>query len=123
MLSQISNANHKFKESIDLPASKMKVEIARVLKEEGFIANYKVAQDRRQGTLRITLKYTPEKERVIQGVKRVSRPSLRVYHKSADIPSIQNGLGLAIVSTSKGLMTGQKARESKIGGEVLCYVW
>lgn len=123
MLVQIANANHKFKETIDMPASKLKVEIARVLKEEGFISNYKVVQEKRWGTLRVTLKYTGQKERVIQGVQRVSRPGLRIYRASSEIPSVRNGLGTAIVSTNKGVMTGQKAREEKTGGEVLCYVW
>jgi len=123
MITQIANANHKFKETVDLPSSKVRVEIARVLKEEGYISNFKVAPDRRQGTLRLTMKYASNKERIIQGVKRVSKPSLRVYMHSAEIPSVQNGLGTAIVSTSKGLMSGQKAKDQKLGGEVLCYIW
>lgn len=123
MLSQISNANHKFKESVDIPASKLKAEIARVLKEEGFISNYRVAQDKRTSTIRLTMKYTPQKERVIQGVKRVSRPGLRVYRQWTDIPSVQNGLGTAILSTSKGVLSSQRAKEKKLGGEILCYVW
>ncbi len=123
MLVSIVNANHKFKETVDVPVSKLKVEIARVLKEEGFISNYRVAQDKRQGTLRLTLKYTPAKERIIQGVKRVSKPGLRKYSKWNEIPSVRNGMGTAILSTSKGVLTGQKAKEKKLGGEVLCYVW
>lgn len=123
MLVSIQNANHKFKETVDLPVSKLKVEIARVLKEEGFISNYRVAQDKRQGTLRLTLKYTPAKERIIQGVKRISKPGLRVYKKWNEIPSVQNGLGTAILSTSKGILAGQRAKEKKLGGEVLCYIW
>lgn len=123
MISQISNANHKFKEAVDIPVSKLKVELARVLKEEGYISNFRVAPDKRQGTLRLTMKYTPKKERVIQGVKRVSRPSLRVYRKYTEMPIVQNGLGTAIVSTSKGIMTGQDAKSKKMGGEVLCFVW
>jgi small subunit ribosomal protein S8 len=123
MLAQIQNANHKFKETIDMPASKLKVEIARVLKEEGFIANYRLAQDKRQGTIRVTMKYSPQKERVIQGVKRVSRPGLRVYRKWDEVPTVLNGLGMAILSTSKGVMTSQKARERKLGGEILALVW
>lgn len=123
MLSQIQNANHKFKETVDIPASKLKAEIARVLKEEGFIGNYRVAQDKRLSTIRLTMKYTQQKERVLQGVKRVSKPGLRVYKKWTDIPSVQNGLGTAILSTSKGVMSSQKAKEKKLGGEVLCYVW
>jgi small subunit ribosomal protein S8 len=123
MLSSISNANHKFKETVDVPASKLKAEVARVLKEEGYIANYRLAQDKKQGTLKMTLRYTPQKERVIQGVKRVSRPGLRIYRQWDEIPTVQNGLGTAIISTSKGLLTGQKAKEKKLGGEVLCFIW
>lgn len=123
MLVSIVNANHKFKETVDVPVSKLKVEVARVLKEEGFISNYRVAQDKRQGTLRLTLKYTTAKERIIQGVKRISKPGLRVYSKWTEIPSVRNGMGTAILSTSKGILAGQKAKEKKLGGEVLCYVW
>lgn len=123
MLAQLSNANHKFKETIDVPTSKVKAEIARVLKEEGFISNFRVAQDKRASTIRVTMKYTPQKERVIQGVKRVSKPGLRVYRKWTEIPSVQNGLGIAIVSTSKGILASQRAKEKKLGGEVLCYIW
>ncbi|MCG3204246.1 MAG: 30S ribosomal protein S8 [Elusimicrobia bacterium] len=123
MLTQISNANHKFKETLDMPASKIKTEIARVLKEEGYISNYRVSQDKHVNTIRVTMKYSPQKERVIQGVKRVSSPGLRVYRKWTEIPSIQNGLGTVILSTSKGILSGQKAKEKKLGGEVLCYIW
>lgn len=123
MLTSIFNANHKFKETVDLPASKVKAEIARVLKEEGYISNYRVAQDKRMSTIRVTMKYSAAKERVIQGVKRISKPGLRVYRKWTEIPSVQNGLGTAIVSTSKGVLSGQKAKEKKLGGEVLCYIW
>ncbi|OVE77095.1 30S ribosomal protein S8 [bacterium F11] len=123
MLAQISNANHKFKESIEMPSSKLKIEIARVLKEDGYISHYRVVQDRKQGMLKINLKYTPQKERVIQGMERYSRPSLRVYHGWQDLPIVQNGLGVAVVSTSKGVMSGNKAKQSKQGGEVLCLVW
>ena len=123
MLAAISNANHKFKETVDLPASKLKVEIARVLKEEGYISNYRLATDKRQGTLRLNLKYTPQKERVIRGMKRVSKPGLRIYRAWDEIPSVQNGLGTAIISTSRGVLSGQRAKEKKVGGEVLCMVW
>ena len=123
MLTQISNANHKFKETLDIPASKIKADIVRVLKEEGYISNYRVAQDKHLSTIRVTMKYSSQKERVIQGVKRVSTPGLRVYRKWTEIPSVQNGLGTVIVSTSKGVLSGQKAKEKKLGGEVLCYVW
>jgi len=123
MLSSISNANHKFKETVDVPASKMKAEVARVLKEEGYIANFRLAPDKKQGTLKMTLRYSPQKERVIQGVKRVSKPGLRIYRQWDEIPVVQNGLGTAIVSTSKGILTGQKCKEKKLGGEVLCFIW
>lgn len=123
MLSQISNANHKFKETVDIPLSKLKVEIAKVLKEEGFISNYRVAPDKRQGTIRLTMKYSGQKDRVIRGVKRVSKPGLRIYRKWSEIPSVQNGIGTAILSTSRGVVSSQKAREKKIGGEILCYIW
>lgn len=123
MLVSLLNANHKFKETVDVPVSKLKVEIARVLKEEGYIGNYRVAQDKRQGTLRLTLKYTTQKERVIQGAKRISKPGLRVYTQWDEIPAVRNGLGTAILSTSKGILSGQRAKEKKIGGEILCYVW
>lgn len=123
MLNQIKNANHKFIENIEMPASKVKVEIAKVLKEEGYIGNYKLGQDQRQATLKISLKFSSQKERTINGVKRVSRPGLRVYKPYDEIPPIQNGLGTAILSTSKGVLSGQKAREKKVGGEVICYIW
>jgi small subunit ribosomal protein S8 len=99
------------------------VEIAKVLKDEGFIGNYKVGQDQRQSTLKIAMKFSPQKERVIQGIKRVSRPGLRVYKPYNEIPAIQNGLGTAIVSTSKGVLSTQKAREKKVGGEIIAYIW
>jgi small subunit ribosomal protein S8 len=123
MLVQLSNANHKFKETVDVPASKIKAEIIRVLKEEGFIGNFRVSQDKKVNTLRVSMKYSAQRERIIQGFKRVSKPGLRVYRKASEIPSIRNGLGTAIVSTSKGVMSAQKAKEKKLGGEVLCYVW
>lgn len=123
MLVQLANANHKFKETVDVPASKIKAEIIRVLKEEGFIGNYRVSQDKKTNTLRVSMKYSAQRERIIQGFQRVSKPGLRVYRKASEIPSIRNGLGTAIVSTSKGVMSAQKAKEKKLGGEVLCYVW
>lgn len=123
MLVSLKNANEKFKESVDIPASKMKVEMARVLKEEGFISSYKLLTEQHKGTLKINLKYSSQKERALQGMKRVSRPSLRVFKQHDDIPHVQNGMGIAILSTSQGLMSGHKAREKKVGGEVLCYVW
>ena len=123
MLAQIWNANHKFLEFADMPSSKVKVEIARVLKDEGFITNYKVTSDSRQGMLRLIMRYTKEKERVLQGIKRVSRPGLRVYRGNRKLPKIQGGLGVVIVSTPKGIMTDEAARKKKMGGEVLAYAW
>ena len=123
MLAQIWNANHKFLEFVDVPSSKIKVEIARVLKDEGFVSSYKVTPDSRQGMLRVFLRYTKEKNRVMQGVKRVSRPGLRVYRGSEELPKIQGGLGIVIVSTPKGIMTDEAARKKKVGGEVLAYAW
>jgi len=123
MLAQISNANHKFLEFVDLPSSKIKVEIARVLKDEGFVSSYKVTPDSRQGMLRVTMRYTKEKNRVLLGIKRVSRPGLRVYRGNHELPKVQGGLGVVIVSTPKGIMTDEAARKKKMGGEVLAYAW
>ncbi len=123
LLNQLKMANHKFLENVETPSSKLKVELARVLKEEGYIANYKVSPDQRQPTLKITMKFSSQKERVIQDIKCVSRPGLRSYKAHDKIPPVQNGLGTAIISTSKGVMSGQKAREKKVGGEVICYIW
>ena len=123
MLAMLKNANHKFKERIDLPSSRAKKEVARVLKEEGYLADVKVLPDRRQGTLRITLRYLPNKERVIQGLKRVSRPGLRQYFGWEEIPKVRGGLGLCLVSTPKGLMSGHQARKQKLGGEVVAIAW
>jgi small subunit ribosomal protein S8 len=123
MLAQINNANHKFMERADMPASKLKKEVAHLLKEEGYIADYKLLQDRKQGTLRVFLKYLPNKARVIQGVRRLSRPGLRVYRGMDQLPKVRGGLGMTIVSTSKGLMTDHKARKASMGGEVIAQVW
>lgn len=123
MLAAITNANHKLKERVDLPASALKKEVAQVLKDEGYIADYKVLPDRKQGVLRVFLKYLPNKTRVLQGVKRVSRPGLRVYRGYEELPKLRGGLGMSIVSTSKGLMTDRRSRKEKLGGEVLAQVW
>ncbi len=123
MFAMLSNANHKFKERVDLPASGVKKEIARLLKDEGYIADYKLLADRRQKILRLFLKYTPDKTRVIRGIKRVSRPGLRIYRGSEDLPRVEGGLGVSIVSTSKGVMTDKQSRKAGVGGEVLGYVW
>lgn len=123
MLTRVRNASNTKKEKVDIPASKFKSEIARILKSEGFIANYKVMEDRKQGILRVYLKYTLDKKSVITGISRVSRSGKRVYKDVKEIPMILGGLGISIVSTSKGLMTDKEARANKIGGEVICSVW
>lgn len=123
MLTRIRNANQALLERADIPASRLKVEVAKVLKAEGFIRTYRLLDDKKQGILRIYLKFGPGNERVIQGLRRVSRPGLRVYRNAQRIPRVLSGLGVAVVSTSQGLMTGKAARERVLGGEVLFYVW
>ena len=123
MLTRIRNANQALLERVDIPASRFKVELAKILKAEGFIRAYRLIDDTKQGTLRVYLKFGAGNERVIQGMRRVSRPGLRVYRKSLQIPRTVGALGVAVVSTSQGLMTGRAARERGLGGEVLCYVW
>ena len=123
MLTRIRNANNAKHESVDVPASNMKKAIADILKEEGYIANYQIVEDGKQGIIRITLKYGRGKQRVIQGLRRVSKPGLRIYSNCEDMPKVMNGLGVAIVSTSKGVMTDKKARELNVGDEVLAFVW
>ncbi|MBD3271755.1 MAG: 30S ribosomal protein S8 [Elusimicrobia bacterium] len=125
MLTMIRNANQKFLEKVDMPASKFKTHIARILKEEGFISNYKNIEDHKQGILRIYLKYIGEKdkERVIKGIKRVSRPGLRSFYPWRSIPKVYGGLGINIVSTSRGVMTDEGARKERLGGELICSVW
>ena len=122
MLTRIRNANSMGYTDVTVPASKLKVELARILKEEGFIKGYKVVKDDAQGSIVITLKYV-NKERVITGLKRISKPGLRVYAKSSEIPKVLNGLGIAIISTSQGIMTDKEARKQNLGGEVLAYIW
>lgn len=123
MLTRIRNANVMRYKEVEVPASKIKVEIARILKEEGFISDYKIKKNNVQNIIVLNLKYGQNKERVITGLKRISKPGLRVYAKAEEIPSVLNGLGIAIVSTSKGLMTGKEARKESLGGEVLAYIW
>ena len=123
MLTRIRNANQMRYEEVKVPASNIKKEIARILKEEGFINDYKIDSDNAQGTIILTLKYTDKKERVITGLKRISKPGLRVYAKSDEIPKVLNRIGIAIISTSKGIMTDKEARKENIGGEVLAYIW
>jgi len=123
MLTRIRNANQMRYKEVEVPASKMKIEIARILKEEGFINDYKVKKNEVQNILVISLKYGDKKERVITGLKRISKPGLRVYAKAEELPRVLNGLGIAIVSTSKGVMTDKQARRESLGGEVLAFVW
>ncbi|HMD02837.1 MAG TPA: 30S ribosomal protein S8 [Candidatus Baltobacteraceae bacterium] len=123
MLTRIRNANTANHEVVDIPTSRMKRAIAEILKEEGFIRNYELLPEGPQGTLRVTLKYGPEKEKVITGLRRISRPGLRVYSSRTEIPRVLGGLGLVILSTSKGIMSGKRAKREGCGGEVLAYVW
>ncbi|MBQ8215842.1 MAG: 30S ribosomal protein S8 [Clostridia bacterium] len=122
MLTRIRNANNAKHETVDVPASNMKKAIADILVEEGYIKSYQLVEDGKQGVLRITLKYVG-KQKVIQGIRRVSKPGLRIYSGCEDMPKVMNGLGIAIVSTSKGIMTDKQARKEHIGGEILAFVW
>lgn len=123
MLTRIRNANLVRHESVELPASTVKKQIAEILKREGFIRDAEYVEDNKQGLIRIFLKYGPNNERVITGLKRISKPGLRVYTKSTEVPRVLGGLGIAIISTSQGIVTDKEARQGKTGGEVLCYVW
>ena len=123
MLTRIRNANSAKHATVDIPASNMKKAIAEILVEEGYVKSYEVIEDGKQGIIRVTLKYQANKQKVIRGLKRVSKPGLRIYAGCEDMPKVMNGLGIAIVSTSKGIMTDKKARALKVGGEVLCFVW
>ena len=123
MLTRIRNANSAKHDSVDIPASNMKKAIAEILLEEGYIKNYQIIDNGTQGVIRVALKYNAGKEQVISGLRRVSKPGLRVYAGADDLPKVLKGLGLAIVSTSKGIMTDKKARELHVGGEVLAFVW
>ena len=123
MLTRIRNANVVKHETVDVPASNMKKELARILLEEGFIRGYDVIEDGKQGIIRIQLKYGQEGERVITGLKKISKPGMRVYAANHEIPKVLNGLGISVISTSKGILTDKKARKENVGGEVICYVW
>jgi small subunit ribosomal protein S8 len=123
MLTRIRNANQMRYKEVEVPASKIKVEIARILKEEGFITDYKVKKSDVQSIIVLNLKYGDKKERVITGLKRISKPGLRVYAKAQELPRVLNGLGIAIVSTSHGVMTDKDARNQSLGGEVMAYIW
>ncbi len=123
MLTRIRNANSSKHKTVDVPASKMKLAIANILFKEGYITSFEEISNDVQGTIRITLKYDENGNRVIDGIKRISKPGLRVYASKEDLPKVLNGLGIAIVSTSKGMMTDREARKEGLGGEVLAYVW
>jgi small subunit ribosomal protein S8 len=123
MLTRIRNANNAALDHVDIPNSKSKVAIARILKEEGFIKYYKVMRNNRQGTIRIFLKYGASRERALSGLQRISKPSLRLYMKAKEIPHVRGGLGITMMSTSYGILTGRECRQRNIGGEILCTVW
>ena len=123
MLTRIRNANSSKHESVTVPCSKLRIEIAKILDKEGYIAGYEVIEDGLQGIIKVTLKYGPNKQSVITGLKRISKPGLRVYASKDELPRVLRGLGIAIISTSKGIMTDKKARKENVGGEVLAYIW
>ena len=123
MLTRIRNAGMVRYETVDVPMSNLKVGVAKVLREEGYINDYQIIEDNKQGTLRIALKYGPNDERVISGIRRVSKPGLRQYVKADDIPKVMSGLGISILSTSKGILADREARRLRIGGEILCEAW
>ena len=123
MLTRIRNAYLVKKRDVNIPSSRMKVEIAKILKEEGYIKNFKVIDDNKQGILNISLKYNEKNESVISGLRRVSRPGCRIYSNKESIPKVLDGLGIVILSTSDGIATGKKCEEDGVGGEVLCYIW
>ena len=123
MLTRIRNAGSARHETVDIPNSKMKKAIAEILLEEGYIKSFQLIDDGTQGVIRVTLKYLPGKEKAIQGLRRVSKPGLRVYADADELPQVLRGLGIAIISTSKGIMTDKKARAQHVGGEVLAFVW
>jgi small subunit ribosomal protein S8 len=123
LLARIRNGSLAEHEKVDIPSSKLKVRLAEILKEEGFIKNFRLIEDKRQGVLRIYLKYGPGQERVISGLRRVSKPGRRLYVGADRVPSVLGGMGVAILSTPRGVLTDRESRKAKVGGEVLCYVW
>ncbi len=123
MLTRIRNGNAANKDSVSMPSSKVLVEVARVICEEGYIEGYTVEDTKPQKTLHITLKYGPKRAKIIRGIKRISKPGLRIYSKAEDLPRVIGGLGIAVISTSKGMMCDRDARKLGVGGEVICYVW
>ena len=123
MLTRIRNANDAKHDTVDIPASNLKKSIAQILLEEGYIKNFQIVEDGKQGIIRVTIKYAAGKQKVINGLRRVSKPGLRIYSNCEDMPRVMNGLGIAIVSTSKGIMTDKAARAAHVGGDVLAFVW
>lgn len=123
MLTRIRNANTVGHETVEIPASKMKKAIAEILKEEGYITDFDVIEDDKQGMIKVTMKYGSNKERVISGIKKISKPGLKVYAKANEVPKVLGGLGIAIISTSKGIVSDKEARKLGVGGEVICYLW
>ena len=123
MLTRVRNANSVKHDTVDVPASSIKKELDRILLEEGFVRGYDVIEDGKQGIIRIQLKYGQEGERVISGLKRISKPGMRIYANSEELPKVLNGLGIAVISTSHGILTDKQARQKNVGGEVICYVW
>ena len=123
MLTRVRNGSLAEHEKVDIPSSRLKVRLAEILKEEGFIKNFRLIEDKRQGVLRVYLKYGPGQERVISGLRRVSKPGRRLYVGADRIPSVLGGMGVAILSTPRGVLTDRESRKAKVGGEVLCYVW
>ena len=123
MLTRIRNANQKKHPSVEIPASKTKLEILNVIAKEGYIGNVEFVEDGKQGTIKVALRYTEKKERVIKGITRISKPGLRVYAKASEMPKVLNGLGIAVVSTSEGIMTDKEARQKNLGGEIIAYIW
>ncbi len=123
MLTRIRNSNNAKHKTVDVPASNIKKEIAQILLDEGYIKSFDFIEDNKQGMLKVELKYTQDGDRVISGLKRISKPGLRVYANSQELPKVLGGLGIAIISTSKGIVTDKTARELNVGGEVICYVW
>jgi len=123
MLTRIRNSVMIRAEKVDIPASKMKLEIAKIMKEEGFIRAYKILKDKKQGILRVTLKYAPDNEPLISGIKKISKPGRRVYVGRDTVPMVMGGVGISVLTTSKGLMSDRTCRRENVGGEVLCYIW
>lgn len=123
MLTRVRNGNNARHNSVDIPASNIKKELAQILLDEGYIKGFDIIEDAKQGIIRIELKYGNNNEKVISGIKRISKPGLKVYVKKDDIPKVLGGLGIAVISSSKGIMTDKEARKAQVGGEVICYIW